>query len=118
MPWKLDQWNEALSRNEALFLLEGACKGFRELLHRVRVPFQVEAFMIGLNDLAVVKVWWNNDFSKNKFGMMMENVKLNSMIESIVKNITMRMEKNEGMHLEKDLEGSSETFVALELRIE
>lgn len=94
VPWRLDQQKEIVGRNEALFLLGGACKGFRELLHRVRVPFQVEAFMIGLNEAGIVKVWWNNDFSKNKFGLMMENVKLSSMISSIVKNVTGRMDAN------------------------
>lgn len=118
MPWRLEQSKEALGRDEALFLLAGACKGFRELLHRVRVAFQVEAFMIGVNDAGVVKVWWNNDFSKSKFGMMMENVKLNCMIGSIVRNVTLRMGGNEGKHLEKELEGYTETFVALESRLE
>ena len=118
MPWRLDHNKETLGRNEALYLLEGACKGFRELLHRVRVPFQVEAYMMGLNDAGVVKVWWNKDFSKSKFGMMMENVKLNGMIGSIVGNVKMIMEANEGRHLEKELEGYTETFVALESRLE
>jgi len=59
VPYRLHLSQKQLTREEGLFLLDGCLRGFRELLHRVRTPFPIEAFMIGVDGNGQVKVWWN-----------------------------------------------------------
>lgn len=67
IPWRLDVHNKVISYEEALFLLNGSFRGFRELLHRIRFPFLVYDYMIGIDINGDVRVWWNREFSRNRF---------------------------------------------------
>jgi hypothetical protein len=71
VPWRLHLIQSSLTREQALFLLAGSCKGFRELLHKIRHPFRVTSSMIGVNESGEVRVWWNQNFSKNNFGFIL-----------------------------------------------
>ena len=42
VPWRLHLYHRSLTYEQALFLLEGALNGLRELLHRVKTPFFIE----------------------------------------------------------------------------
>jgi hypothetical protein len=93
VPWRLGRDNLPLTRQQVLFLLDGACRGFRELLHRVRFPFTVQAGMVGVDGRGQVRVWWNELFHRSNFGFTMApNVKLKDMVRSLVQAVTANME--------------------------
>lgn len=93
VPWRLGRDNPSLTPQQALFLLDGACRGFRELLHRVRFPFIVQAGMVGVDGRGHVRVWWNELFYRSNFGFMMApNVKIKDMVRSLVQAVTANME--------------------------
>ena len=59
IPWRFSGFYDRLAYEQGLFLLSGALRGFRELLHRNKEPFLVERSMIGVDAEGEVKVWWN-----------------------------------------------------------
>jgi hypothetical protein len=67
-----------------LAVLYGACKGFRELLHRIRFPFPIQGSMVGMDGNGEVKVWWNEVFHRSGFGFTTTaNIKLKDMVRSL-----------------------------------
>lgn len=62
------------------------------MLHRLRFPFLVEDYMIGIDINGNVRVWWNKDFYKNKFPFTLtSDIKLKDMVISLVKLVTSKM---------------------------
>ena len=99
VPWRLHLENE-VTTEQALFLLEGACRGFRELLHRVHSPFIIQGNMIGVDAAGSVKVWWNELFYRSNFGFTMnQNVKLRDMVRSLIQVVTAKMKRWEAYEL-------------------
>jgi len=41
VPWRLHRQSKKLTYEQALFLIDGATKGIRELLHRTKSPFLI-----------------------------------------------------------------------------
>jgi hypothetical protein len=94
VPWRMHIDPNKLSYEQALFILDGACRGFRELLHRVKLPFIIQSYMIGVDEKGNVKVWWNDLFYKGNFGFeMIPNVKLEEMVRSLVQTVLAKMER-------------------------
>lgn len=96
-------------------MLDGSFKGFRELLHRLRFPFLVEDYMIGIDINGNARVWWNKDFYKNNFPFTLTSeVKLKDMVMSLLRLITSKLNKKDCEVLEQNLLSSGEiTFLAL-----
>jgi hypothetical protein len=118
VPWRLSAEPAELSVEQALFVLDGACRGFRELLHRVRAPFVVQAGMVGVDGSGEVRVWWNELFFRSNFGFAMAgNVKLKDMVRSLVQAVCAKVEKAKAAGLEADLVSGEATFATLEERI-
>jgi hypothetical protein len=118
VPWRLGVEKTKLTREQALFLLEGACRGFRELLHRVRFPFLVQPGMVGVDGSGQVRVWWNDLFHRSNFGFTMgPNVKLREMVRSLVQAVAASMDPAHAEQLEGDMASGEATFVTLEERI-
>lgn len=118
VPWRLSVEQATLTIEEALCVLEGACRGFRELLHRVRFPFIVQAGMVGVDGNGEVRVWWNDLFYKSNFGFnMAPNVKLKDMVKSLVQVVTAKMDKAKAVQLDADLVSGEATFYTLEEKI-
>lgn len=59
VPWRLHLSPQTFTYEQALFLLDGSVKGFRELLHKIKTPFLIDSYMIGVDYKGEVKVWWN-----------------------------------------------------------
>lgn len=99
-------------------MLEGACRGFRELLHRVHSPFIIQGNMIGVDASGSVKVWWNELFYRSNFGFTMsQNVKLRDMVRSLIQVVTAKMKRWEAYELEGKLANDEATFVTLEEKV-
>ena len=93
IPWRLHSTNKLITYEQALFLLEGSIKGFRELLHKTKIPFLVEKYMIGVDGYGAVRVWWNENIFRNKFSFnLSSDLKLRDMILSLVNSITSSMD--------------------------
>ena len=85
VPWRLNRQPKIITYEQALFLIEGAVKGFRELLHRTKTPFLIERYMIGVDAAGQVKVWWNEHFFRNKFSFnLSSDVRMKDMVVSLV----------------------------------
>ena len=91
VPWRLHQHMVPLTQSQMLLLLDGASRGFRELLHRIRTPFKPMESMVGINDSGVVKVWWNDNFSCSAFSSGIEvTCSLKEMVQEIVRVVLQR----------------------------
>lgn len=104
VPWRYHLCKQILTYEEGLFLLDGAVKGFRELLHRIKTPFIVQKFMIGVSSKGEVKVWWNEHFHKNRFSFLLtSNVKLRDMVKSLVTQVAEGMNSKDKKILESNI---------------
>jgi hypothetical protein len=118
VPFRLHQAVSPLTVEQALFLLDGALRGFRELLHRVRTPFPVHEWMVGVDGEGKVRVWWNENFSCNHFGFPATGeVRLRDMVRSLVQMVTKRTDPEHASRLESSLLVGEATFVSLEERV-
>lgn len=118
VPWRLHQLEATLTSRQALMLLEGCVRGFRELLHRVRTPFPVQSCMVGVDGNGSVKVWWNELFFRSNFGFLLNaDFRLRDMVLSLVTAITAKMEPATARELEQTLTEGDLSFVILEQRI-
>ena len=96
VPWRLHLINRIITYEEALFLLDVAFRGFRELLHRLKFPFLVEDYMIGVDINSSVRVWWNQNFYKNNFPFTLTSeVKLKDMVMSLLRLIISKVNKKD-----------------------
>lgn len=92
VPWRLHLNQNQITYEQALFLLEGSVRGFRELLHRIKVPFLVQSYMIGVDGNGNVRVWWNERFQNSHFSFPLNSdIKLKEMVTSLVKTISERL---------------------------
>ncbi len=92
VPWRLHLNQNPITYEQALFLLDGSVRGFRELLHRIKVPFLVQSYMIGVDGSGSVRVWWNERFQNSHFSFALNSdVKLKDMVMSLVKTISDRL---------------------------
>ena len=119
VPWRLHQQFKTLTYEQALFMFDGALRGFRELLHRLKSPFIVDKKMIGVDAYGEVKVWWNEHFFQNKMIYnLTTDVKLRDMIESLINCLTFKMSEVDAsifrasLLLEKEI-----TFSSMENKI-
>jgi hypothetical protein len=54
-----------LNFKDMIRILYFALKGFSLLYQRHKVYFTIESFMIGINDIGQIKVWYNRKFSEH-----------------------------------------------------
>ena len=98
VPWRLHQYRKTLTYEQALFILEGALKGFSELLYKVKIPFLIENYMIGVDAYGEVKVWWNEAFCKNNFAKELStNLRLKEMIMSLIDCLAIKLNKSDSL---------------------
>ena len=119
MPWRLHQYYKNITYEQGLFLLEGALRGFREILHRLKTPFLIDRFMIGVDAYGEVKVWWNEHFFKNNFAKAIStNMKLKEMIMSLVNCLAVKMNEVDATIFKSNLLLVKEvSFVEMESKI-
>jgi hypothetical protein len=121
VPWRLHLASASvtLTYEQALFLLEGAVSGFRELLHKTKTPFLIEQYMVGVDGNGKVKVWWNEHFFRNKFSFKLtSDVKLKDMVLSLVCCLTSKMNEKDAEVFRSNLLRSGEmSFVTLEREV-
>ena len=93
VPWRLHLHHKNLTYEQALFLLEGTIHGLRQLFYRFKNPFLIEKYMIGLDAKGEVKVWWNENFFKNKQqANYAVGVELKDMALSLVNCLALKMD--------------------------
>lgn len=119
IPWRFHLINKNITYEQALFLLDGSVKGFRQLLHRIKTPFLIEKYMIGVDYKGEVKVWWNEHFHRNKFSFKLTSeTKLKDMVLSLVSKIVQKLDMKDRKIIESNLfVGQEVSFVSLEKRI-
>lgn len=106
IPWRLNLYPMTLTSREALFLLQGCVRGFRELLHRVRIPFIPDDTMVGIDHKGQVRVWWNQLFHRNDFkSPLTTQVRLPEMVRAIKNMVLSRTIEMIAMDMEGKMSG-------------
>lgn len=119
IPWRFHLEQGNITYEQALLLLEGSLKGFRELLHKIKTPFLVDRYMIGVDYKGEVKVWWNEHFHRNKFSFKLTSeTRLKDMVTCLVSVVAQKLDLKDRKVLESNLFcGVEVNFVNLENRI-
>ena len=92
IPWRFNLFNNPLTYEQALFLLDGSLRGLRELLFKLKTPFLVEPYMIGVDGNSHVRIWWNQQFFRNKFSFALSSgVRLRDMVSSLINCFVSKM---------------------------
>lgn len=104
VPWRFHLEQGKITYEQALLLLDGSLKGFRELLHKIKIPFLIQKYMIGVDYKGDVKVWWNENFHKNKFSFRLTSeTRLREMVTSLISIVADKMDLKDRKILESNL---------------